>query len=87
MEPYYASDPIPQMQDGVVDELVGLTIKQFVEEPGRIAAVFFYAEASLCQECIDLLSEYQKLAMKLRSPTFAFGRINRVTNEHPSIQQ
>jgi hypothetical protein len=66
---------------------VGQTIFPFITNPDRDAVVFFYADRSVCQECIDYLETYRALAKRLHTDTFVFGAINRLTNEHPSVRQ
>jgi len=78
--PNMRKESSPEISNGVVTALTYDTFKTEVIEPKRDAVVMFYVEDD---NCLRIMSAYEKLASAMSSANILFGKINLDKNDVP----
>ena len=88
LEPFFASEPVPQEQEGTQSlTVVGKTLGEFVRRKERVKVVLLYSLTENCQACPAILEQYQQFAADYpRKEEVTFGHFNTLLNDHPAIR-
>jgi len=88
LTPFYKSQPIPDKQEGIITEIVGLNFNEtVVNDKTTDALVFFYDASPDCKKCIEMESIIKQMASKLldERKSLRFFKFEGIENEVPNM--
>ena len=87
LQPFYASEPIPEVNEKHCQKVVGRTLEDFLQTTHTVKVLFLYTINEACEACREMLEIYQTLAEKMyEDEIVSFGYYDLFYNDHDLLK-